>query len=177
MNTLALKLKKTLEKHKEIIDILLFGSTVKGKITASDLDVAIITSGMAERGAIKEEIRLVLKKKIDLQVVTIADYDQFIWITLLREGYSVKHQQYLYEKQGIKPVVLYKYSLKPLGASKKVMFERALKNFKGVERLSNRVILVPIKISGEFSDFLKNWDIDLESQEYGLLPLVRKGEF
>lgn len=177
MKTLAQKLKKVLEKHKDAIDFVLFGSTAKGKINAADLDIAVISKGAAERKVIKTEIESVLGRKVDLQMVTIADYDQFIWITLLREGYSVKHQQYLYEKQRIKPVVLYKYSLKPLGLSKKVMFERAIKNFKGIERLSNRVILVPIMISGDFSDFLKKWDIDLESQEYGLLPLVRKEEF
>ncbi|HLC80422.1 MAG TPA: nucleotidyltransferase domain-containing protein [Candidatus Nanoarchaeia archaeon] len=177
MKALAQKLKKALERHKEIIDFVLFGSTVKGKINASDLDIAVISKGMIERGTVKKEIEQTLQKKIDLQVVTIDDYDKFIWITLLREGYSVKNQQYIYERQGIKPVVLYKYSLKPLGASKKVMFERALKNFKGVARLSNRVVIVPVKISREFSDFLKHWDIDLESQEYGLLPLVRKEEF
>lgn len=177
MKALAQRLKKTLRKHKEIIDFVLFGSTVKGKINASDLDIAVISKEMIERGTVKTELEQTLRKKVDLQIVTINDYDKFIWITLLREGYSVKHQQYIYERQGIKPVVLYKYSLKPLGASKKVMFERALKNFKSVERLSNRVIIVPIRISGEFSDFLKHWDIDLESQEYGLLPLVRKEEF
>ena len=177
MKALAQKLKKVLEKHKEAVDFVLFGSTVKGKINASDLDIAIISKGTIERRIVKEEMEKTLGKKVDLQVVTISDYDQFIWITLLREGYSVKHQHYLYEKLGIKPVLLYKYSLKPLGASKKVMFERAINNFKNVERLSNRVVLVPIKISGEFSDFLKSWDIDLEAQEYGLLPLVRKEEF
>ena len=57
------------------------------------------------------------------------------------------------------------------------MFDRAIKNYKGVEKLSNRVILVPINLSSDFNDFLKNWDIDLESREYHLLPLVRKEEF
>lgn len=177
MKILTQKLKKVLKKHKDIVDIIFFGSTVKGKLKAADLDVAVISTGQLERKTIKDEIEQLLQKKIDLQITTIKEYDQFIWITLLREGYSVKHQQYLYEVLKIKPVVLYKYSLKPLGASKKVMFERAIKNFEGIEKLSNRVVLVPIKISGEFNDFLRNWDIDLESQEYSLLPLVRKEEF
>jgi hypothetical protein len=54
------------------------------------------------------------------------------------------------------------------------MFERALKNFKGIEKLSNRVILVPIENSEEFRELLRQWNIDFESQEYGLMPFMRK---
>ena len=50
----------------------------------------------------------------------------------------------------------------------------AIKNFKNIERLSNKVILVPVNLSGEFADFLRNWNIDIDAQEYGLLPLLRK---
>ena len=71
-------------------------------------------------------------------------------------------------------MVLFKYSLKQLPISKKVMFERAIKTFNNITKLSNRVVLVPIKESSDFSDFLKNWKIDIDSQEYELLPLVRK---
>ena len=54
------------------------------------------------------------------------------------------------------------------------MFDRAIKKYKEVKKLSNRVVLVPIDKSSDFNMFLKNWDLDIDTKEYGLLPLVRK---
>ena len=174
MNLLAKKLKPVL-KNKEIIDIILFGSFVKGSLNSSDLDV-IILSNTVTKSDVKEEITRLTEKQVDIQILKLDDYDRFIWLTLIREGFSVKHMKYLSEIYNIKPSVLYQYSLKSLSQSKKVMFDRAIKNFKEIERLSNRVILVPINRSSDFNDFLAHWDIDFESKEYHLLPLLRKEE-
>jgi len=175
MKELAKKLRKLLV-NKDIIDIVIFGSKAKGAIAPTDLDIAVITDTEVDKKKLKDSLKKEVRKEIDLQVLSAKDYDKFIWITIMREGYSVKHNSYLSEVIGISPIVLYKYSLKSLTLSKKVMFERAIKNFKNIKKLSNRVVLVPTKDSGEFSDFLKNWGIDLDGEEYGLLPLVRKSE-
>ncbi len=174
MKQLAKKLKKLLPQ-KNIEDIIIFGSSVKGNRKVHDLDIALIAKQQGvEKTPFRKEIEEISRMKVHLQEVSIKDYDSFILITLLREGFSVKHEKYLHEVLRIKPVVLYTYELKPLNPSKKVMFERALKMVQGITRLSNRVVLVPIEHSGAFSDLLKYWNIDFESREYGLLPLVRK---
>lgn len=175
MRQLAKKLKNLL-KNKKILDLVIFGSVAKNKIRANDVDIAVILKDAVDKNSLKESIGKVLNKKIHLQFLSIENYDKSLWLTLIKEGYSVKHNKYLFEVYRIKPVVLYKYSLKQLPISKKVMFERAIKNFKNIERLSNRVILVPVNLSGEFADFLRNWNIDIDAQEYGLLPLLRKEE-
>lgn len=179
MKNLAKRLKILLKKNEDILDLIIFGSLMKGKIDVNDIDIALLCKSKEgiDRINIKNKIAGILKNKVDIQIIGIEDYSHFIWITLIREGFSVKHNTYLYEMYGIKPVVLYKYSLKEMTISKKVMFERALKNFKGIEKLSNRVVLVPIGISENFNEFLREWGIELSSQEYGLLPLVRKEEF
>lgn len=176
MKQLAKTLKPVLRKNKQIVDIIIFGSTTKNKLVPRDTDIAILTEGGLNRPAIKKELEEKIGKKIDLQILTLKEYKLPLWITLMREGYSVMHEKYVYELYGIRPFILYKYSLKSLTASKKVMFERAIKSFQTVKKLSNRVVLVPINISGEFSDFLKSWNIDIDAEEYGLLPLVRKEE-
>lgn len=176
MKQLAKKLKGLL-KNKDIEDILIFGSLAKNKARVNDLDLAVILNNDIPKTGLMEKIQKLSNKKIHLQKITIKDYDKFIWLTLIKEGYSVKHNKFLHETYHIKPMVLYKYSLKELTLSKKVMFERAIKNFKKIEKLSNQVVLVPIEISGEFSDFLKSWNLDIDALEYGLLPLVRQEEF
>jgi len=169
MKTSAKKLKRLL--NKDIIDIIMFGSFVKGKIKPNDIDIAIISNEYKKEK--KENIQKIIPNS-DVQFVRLADYDKYIWLTLIKEGFSVKHNKYLHEIFRIDPVVLYKYSLKDLTNSKKVMFERALKNFKNIEKLSNRVVLVPVSTSSEFEDLLRYWNIDIDSKEYHLLPLVRK---
>lgn len=173
MKQLAKGLRKLLN-NQGIYDLVIFGSVAKNSLKANDLDIAVIGDKEIDRQHLTKEIKNIVKKEIDLQLITLKDYDKFIWVTLIREGYSIKHDKYLHEVYRIQPVVLYKYELKQLTPSKKVMFERAIKNFKEIEKLSNRVVLVPITLSGEFSAFLRNWDIDIETKEYGLLPLVRK---
>lgn len=176
MKQLAKKLKKLLN-NPLILDVIIFGSFVKNKLNVNDIDIAIIAKEDMDKGPLINEVKKITKKKVDMQIITVYDYDKSLWITLIKEGFSVKHNKFLYEVYRIQPIVLYKYSLKPLSASKKVMFERAIKTFDGVKRLSNRVVLVPIFKSGEFSDFLKLWDLDIEAEEFGLLPFLRKENF
>ena len=88
----------------------------------------------------------------------------------------MKHKKYLYQLYGVQPSILYTYSLQSLTASQKVMFARAIKKFKNIERLSNHVVLVPISLSSDFADFLLHWNIDVDAREYALLPLLRKEE-
>ncbi len=176
MKQLAKKLKQVLEKNKGIIDFIVFGSIVKGKAEPTDVDIALLHEIQVNRMEIKKQIEISISKKVDLQVISIHEYDKSLWITLIREGFSVKHNAFLYELYHIKPLQLYKYSLKSLTISKKVMFERALKNFTEIERISNRVVLVPIQKSEEFRELLRQWNIDFDSQEYGLIPLMRKEE-
>ncbi len=176
MKALAKALKSVLQKHPEIIDLIIFGSVAKGANRQHDIDIAVLTEKEVNRTAIKKEIESKLRKKTDLQIVSLREYTHFIWIALIREGFSVKYSDFLHALYRIKPVVLFTYSLTSLTLSKKVMFERAIKNFSEIDKLSNRVVLVPIQHSEGFSDFLKYWGIDFDSRQYGLLPLVRKEE-
>ncbi|MBT3408931.1 hypothetical protein HN415_09730 [Candidatus Woesearchaeota archaeon] len=169
MKTLVKKLKKLL--NKKIIDIIIFGSYVKGNNRSKDIDIIILSEKYDKE--IKEQIKQIVEKA-DIQFLSIKDYDKFIWLSMIKEGFSVKRNKYLFNIYNIKPVKLFKYSLKELTVSKKVMFDRAIKNFEKIQKLSNRVVLVPINQSSEFEEFLRNWNIDIDSEEYELLPVLRK---
>ena len=165
---------KTLLKNKEIIDIIVFGSAVKNKIKPGDIDIAVLSKEK------DPNMRQIVKKLIpesDVQLVSLDDISKNIFLTLIKEGYSIKKNEYLHNLYNIKPIKLYKDSLKQLTPSKKVMFERGIKKIKGIERLSNRVVLVPIEFNSEFEDFLKQWDLDIDTKEYELVPFMRKEAF
>ena len=168
MKTLVKKLRKLLSDS--VVDIIIIGSYVKGRGRPTDIDIVVLSQYSKE---LKDTIKETTNDS-HIQFVSIKDYYKSIWLTILREGFSIRHNKRLAEMMGIKPVILFKYSLKTLTNSKKVMFERAIKNFENLEKLSNRVILVPIEQSADFEDFLKNWNIDIDSQEYHLMPLIRQ---
>ena len=164
--------------NRDIIDIILFGSFVKGG-WAKDIDVALVVKKEEGLISIKKQLRAILSEKADIQIIGIESLYSPIWLTLIKEGFSVRKNKFLFDIYKIRPVVLYKYSLKKLGNVQKVQFERGIKNVLGKEGvfLTRAVVLAPLNMKNELMEFLKTWDIYYESQEYELLPFLRKEEF
>lgn len=149
---------KKLLKNKDILDIIIFGSAVKGKSAPSDIDLAVI--------AVKDV-------DIDLEgmhVSVLKPSDFFIAIptlvhTLLREGYSLKYNKPFAQNFKFVSKVLYKYDLASLNASEKVRIVNVLRgkadnhgmveNYSG-EWLANQVFFVPVKNEHIFEKFLMN---------------------
>lgn len=161
--------------NETLTDIVIFGSSVKGGV-ANDLDLALILKSEVDLNETKKKIRILIKKEVDIQVVNMDSIYDPIWLTLIKEGFSIKKGKYLFELYKIKPQVLYKYSLKKLTNVQKVQFTRGVKNLIGTKGklLTRSVVLVPIEIKGDMDDLLKNWGVFYESQEYELIPVLRK---
>ena len=172
MKDLTKKL-KTLLKNEDVIDIIIFGSTAKGGVSPNDLDIALLAKNKSIQ--LKDEIKKLIPKT-DVQILTLEDFHNILFLTMIKEGYSLKKEEYIHNLYKLSPVKLYKYSLKQLSLSKKVMFERGIKNIKGITKLSNSVVLVQTEKTREFEDFLKNWDMDIDTKDYELIPLMRKEE-
>jgi predicted nucleotidyltransferase len=170
------KLKKLL--NKDINDIILFGSFVKDG-NAKDIDVALVLKENSNLMDIKKKIKSILKKEADIQVIDLESIYSPIWLTLIKEGFSIKKNKFLADIYNVKPAVLYKYSLKKLTNVQKVQFNRGMKNLLSKEGkiLTRSVILVPLSIKNKVMEFLKSWNIYYESQEYELLPVLRKESF
>ncbi|MBT4805359.1 hypothetical protein HON71_04255 [Candidatus Woesearchaeota archaeon] len=170
------KLKKLLDK--DLNDIILFGSFVKDG-TAHDIDLALVVKEKKDFLETKKEIKKIIKKETDFQIVDLESIYSPIWLTLIKEGFSVKKNKFLSEIYNIKPAVLYKYSLKKLTNVQKVQFDRGMKNLLSKEGtvLTRSVILIPLQMKNRVQEFLKSWNIYYESQEYELLPLLRKDTF
>ena len=170
------QLKKLL--NDEVTDIILFGSFVKGGF-AKDLDIAIIRKEEIDVINLKQEIRKIVHKDVDIQILGIESIYSSLWLTLLKEGYSIKKDSYLHDIYKIKPIVACKYSLAKLTNVQKVQFERGLKNMmKGNgEYITRSIVFVPIWMKNELEDFLKTWNIYYEAKIYELLPVMRKEEF
>ena len=161
--------------NKNIIDFIIFGSFVKGG-QANDIDIAILVKDSKEILEVKEKIRAISKKKVDIQIVDIETVHSPLWLTLIKEGYSIKREKFLSEIYRIKPIALYRYSLKKLNNVQKVQFSRGMKKVLGKEGvvLTRSVILVPLNLKNKVKELLETWDIYYDSRDFELLPLLRK---
>jgi len=154
------KLKRYLNE-KGVLDIVIFGSAVKGKALPRDIDVVVIS----ER-----------EFKIDIPGfhVNFLKPDDFfknpptLVNTLFREGYSLKNGKSFSEIYRFKSKVLFRYELKGLRASLKVKVVNVLRG-KGVneglvlenggEWLANQIFIVPIGNENLFEKFFLNFKI------------------
>lgn len=171
------KLKVLLNKHKTIEDIIVFGSVVKGSSDPKDLDIALLTKDETSIVKIKEEIKKI-SKDADTEIVN-SIYNP-LWIVLIREGFSIRQNEFLFEIYKLQPVVLYRYSLKKLNPVQKVQFTRGIKSIlkdTKAKILSRSVVLVPIHKKVEFDEFLSTWNLTYETQSFELFPILRKEEF
>ena len=165
-----------MSEYKTLEDIVLFGSFVKGKLEPKDIDIALLMKSQADISKIKDGIKSALMNA-DIEIVD-SIYSP-LWAVLMREGFSVRKNKFLFEIYRLEPVVLYKYSLKKLNPVQKVQFtrgiKRILKDTKG-KILSRAVVLVPLNKKIEFDEFLLTWNLFYETQSYELFPILRKSE-
>lgn len=163
-------LKKHLEsekKDKSIFDIIIYGSSVKGKQTAYDIDILVIflTGDLRERlekiQGIKNKLKKIDMKQILLQELFSSDF--FARTGIFIEGISIFRNKPFSETLGFKAYSLFWYSLANMTHTQKVKFNYILagRDSKGIvtdlhgERLANGAIKIPIQYSLEFEEVLK----------------------
>ncbi|MDP1729334.1 MAG: nucleotidyltransferase domain-containing protein [archaeon] len=148
-------------KTKEVLDVILFGSAVKGKAAPNDIDVALITNS-------------IINKNIEGFHISILKPEEFIVnppslvTALLKEGYSLKHNRPFAENYRFSNKVLFNYELAGLDASSKV---RAVNMLRGIgkskglveenkgEWLVNQVFIAPIESDSILERFFINQKI------------------
>jgi predicted nucleotidyltransferase len=153
---------KDIIKNTLVLDVVVFGSYVKGKTNPKDIDVAVL---------VKEETKINLDKHYHISVINLEDFfikPVSLVNTLLREGFSLKHNKLFSEVFKFSSKLLFTYELKDKNASFKVKVVnilRGLKKNKGLvekqagEWLSRQVFFAPIKSENIFKDFFNQHSI------------------
>ncbi len=159
------KLKKYL-KDKEILDIILFGSFVKGKEDFQDIDIAVISDKKIKIDIPKFHVAFLSVKDFFINPPALIN-------TLLREGYSIKNNKPFSGIYNFKSRVLFNYDLSLLTPSLKVKVVNALrgkKQEKGLvlenkgEWMANNVFLSPIENSFVFEKLFMNFKIKFKKK-------------
>ncbi|MBU0627700.1 MAG: nucleotidyltransferase domain-containing protein [Nanoarchaeota archaeon] len=166
------KLKKVIDNlfSDEIVDVIIFGSAVKDKISPNDIDIAVIF-----RTDIKREILSNFQKELGERYhISSLLIDQFfnkphsLAKTLLLEGISLVTGKRLSDNFDLTSSVLYTYDISKEKPSKKVRWVYLLKGrgenegivhkFKGTY-ISNSSFIMPIEKDEEMIELFKQWDI------------------
>jgi len=176
------KINKFLKK-KEIIDIILFGSAVRGKESPRDIDIFIIYQDRFDK--IIESNHLIsedFKKEYKNTEVTGKKYKEIFKPeflpreSLLTEGYSFVHKKFISECFDHKNYMLFKYSLKGKSKSQRVRFYYGL-NGRGKEKgilkrykcykFSESLLICDMENSEIIKTFFKSLDI-----KYDYFPIL-----
>lgn len=167
------KLKECLKnriKDSSIFDIVVYGSSVKGKPKPHDVDVAIIF----KRGTLKERLgklqeikrKIKLNEKIDFKTILLEELfkEEFFGRSgLFLEGVSLIDDQPFSQKIGFDGFTIFVYELRNKTHVEKVKFNyllsgrgnRGIVKKLGGKHVSSGVIQIPIRNSLEFEEVLK----------------------
>jgi len=154
------KLKKYL-KDMDVLDIIVFGSAVKGKALPKDIDIAVVSS----------EKKSIALSGFHVSVLKPEDFfvrPPSIINTLLREGYSLRSKRFFSEILRFSSKVMFKYKLVGLNPSVKVKVVNFLRG-KGEEKgfveenkgewLVNQVFFVPVDRAHVLEKFFLNFNV------------------
>ena len=165
------------ENKKEIIDIVIFGSFVKGKILPKDIDICIIFREKINEG-LNKKVEASLGKKLKVHISSLVTDNFFskphsLAKTLLKEGISLVNKQSLSENLGFSQNVLYIYSLKNKKQADKTKIVYVLKGrdkkqgfvgSAGGRWLADNCFIVPVNVDSEIIKILNKWQVRYERQ-------------
>ncbi|MBU1111859.1 MAG: nucleotidyltransferase domain-containing protein [archaeon] len=184
-DTLTSKTEEFYKKNKsEIVDIILFGSVMKGKEKPNDVDLLIIFKEKKNLD-LAHKLKSILRIKTDIPIeITIKTYSELFKKTfhiresILTEGYSILNKINLSEGFGYKSMIMFQYQLKGKTNSERMRFYYSLygRNSKGMlERLqavkfTDTVIMCPVDNQEKMHAFLDSWEIEFKEIPL-LIPL------
>lgn len=160
------------ENKEEILDIVLFGSLVRGKEKPRDMDVLVIY-----KTKVNPELNYKIKKEFEIlgfEVDLVAkDYSGLFESSFiagesyLSEGYSLLNKKFIAGGLGYKPMILFRYGIKSLNKSQRMRFYYSLygRNTEGMlnrlnlYKFSERIIISPVEESERVKEYLDSWSI------------------
>ncbi len=175
------KLIQLVKLNDHLVDILLFGSTVRGKTDPHDLDILILFTSVVDK-EVESQVKKILKEyESNVSIIsktekTVLELSFDARESVLFEAISLIDGKNLAEKYGFKSFGMFKYNFKGWNKLMKTKFYYALNGRTGKEgifqsldgiKLSDQIVLVSLDKIELFRDFLESWKL-----EYKYVPLI-----
>ena len=177
-----LKLKNKVKRfvNKELVDIVVFGSAVKGKTIPKDIDVCLIFKNNIDLGIVRN-ISKVLGDNFHVSHLIVDNFFtkmHNLAKSVFFEGVSLITGKKLAEQYSLKSYSLFYYSLSGMKKSDKVRFvylikgrgkEKGLvKHFNGLFLVPS-CFLVPLEKDSEIIEILNKWKIKFHRKKIMLM--------
>ncbi|NQV09470.1 nucleotidyltransferase domain-containing protein [Candidatus Woesearchaeota archaeon] len=167
-----LKLKNKLKKYidKEVVDIIFFGSFVKGKTAPKDIDLCLIFKEKIDLFLIKK-INDGVKENIHISSLTVKNFfnkKHSLSQTLLYEGISLVSEKPLNDIYSLNSHGLYYYDLSKMNKNDKVKFIYTLKGRRKEDGLVKRFggefvvpgcFIIPVEKDYEMKEIMDKWNV------------------
>src|SRR3989344_7087335 len=160
--------------HKNIWDIGIYGSVIRGKLDANDVDIIIILKeilNINEKLKLSQDLKFkindLFNKKIDIKCIDINDLMDNNFLAragIIAETFLIKNNKIMANLFGFDSFYIFEYNLKNLTKSEKQQFLYAL-NGRGsnkgliksydLEHIGGGVIKVPLVHSEDIKEFFK----------------------
>jgi len=142
-------IKAFIKQNPGVWDIAIYGSYIRGKEDARDIDIALILSKSFNAGK-KIDLAYKLKKlfekiipfEIDVKAIDLQDFFDENFLAregIIAESYLINRKRYLADLLGFKTFAIIKYNLKGLTYSQKKMLYYALKGRRGNEGVLKKI--------------------------------------
>ncbi len=154
----------------ELIDILLFGSVVRGKTKPQDIDLCLVFRREVNLNLLKE-IESILGEDYHLSSLVVDHFftnPHSLAKTILLEGKSIITGKRFTDNFGLTSFSLYSYDLSSQPPSQKVKFVYLMRGRDGQEGLirklkgyfiSNNSFVVPLEFDSQLIEVLDQWNI------------------
>lgn len=168
------KIKDWINKNK-VLDVMIFGSFVRGKTKPGDVDVCILIKDEDEKKSLDlvsslGEITDKLELKFHINILTTSAFatGDTLAKTLLAEGYSIKSNKSFASVFSLTNKSLFVYTLKHFTNSQRVKFHYLLKGrygAKGILKetegsfLGTGTIMVPVEKEDLLKEIFDQWQV------------------
>ncbi|MBN1156556.1 nucleotidyltransferase domain-containing protein [Candidatus Woesearchaeota archaeon] len=161
-----------------IIDVVIFGSTVRGKTSPNDIDVCLIIPVTVEKKAI--DIAASFRKEFgEFHVSVMTDNDfvkgrHTLVKTLLTEGASVMNGESVSKLFGFNNETLFTYALAGFRPADRVRFHYLLRGRRGAKGilketkaqiLGDGVLIVPTEKEDVIREVFEKWKVKFKSRK------------
>lgn len=171
------RISKKILEDENILDLVIYGSFVRGKEDYGDIDILLLWSNIdRDKEYLFRKMLQQFDKKIEVVSKNYSELFSGNFLaskSIMTEGYSVLAGKRLSEGLGLKSFVMFIYSLNEKNNSEKTKFYYALNGRGesegisqkiGLTKLGNGRIVCPIESSEYFEEFLKSWRLEFEKE-------------
>jgi len=174
------KAKEFYESNKEeVLDIVLFGSAIKGKENPRDIDLLILFKEKKDLDLSYELKKRLKKFNLDINSKSYNELFDGAFKAreaILSEGFSLIQNKFISAGFGFSNFILFRYELKKLSKSYRMRFyyslygrgkERGMIKKLNLIKFSETILLSPVEHGAEIVNYLDAWKL-----KYIMFPIL-----